>query len=266
MALTYEMRILVGGLELAASRRAGDERERRETAALDALGRAAGTANLRVEVSEKLSGLHQELVGDLELAASRRAGDERERRETAAQDAVGRAAGTANLRVEVSEKLSGLHQERATVARDARGRGAGVGLRGALDGDRRERNERDADERAASTAALRGEVAGILGGFQQNRAAQAAWDAIGRVEDERDRQVAAEQDARERAAEISELKRTWSDHVGTLKRSLALSHGVKVPARGQGPLAVCPFFAWRYELISVVRLVIRSRVRGLPCR
>ena len=65
-------------------------------------------------------------------------------------------------------------------------------------------------------AALRGEVAGTLGRFQRDRAVQAAWDAMGRVEDERDRQAAAAQDARERAAEISGLGKIWSDHVGTM--------------------------------------------------
>ena len=148
-----------------------------------------------------------------------RAWEERERQETAYRDALGRAAEMANRRVEVSERLSGLQQERATVARDAGGRGAGIGLRGALDAGRRERDAQDAGERAASTAALRGEVAETLGGFQRDRAVQAAWDAMGRVEDERDRQAAAAQDARERAAEILALRRTWSDHVGTLKRS-----------------------------------------------
>ena len=113
--------------------------------------------------------------------------EERERWETASRDALERAAEMANRRAEAAARLSGLQQERATAARDARGRGAGVGLRGALDEGRRERNERDAGERAASTAALRGEVAGTLGGFQRDRAVQAAWDAMGRVEDERDR-------------------------------------------------------------------------------
>ena len=191
MALQGDMRILVGGLELAASRRAQEERERRETASLDALGR------------------DREALG--------RAWEERERRETASLDALRRAAGTASRRAEVSERLSGWHQERAAVARDARGPGAGmIGLRGAPDGGRRERDARDATERAARIAALRGEVAGTLGRFQRDRAVQAAWDAIGRVEDERDRQVAAAQDARERAAEISGLGKIWSDHAGTM--------------------------------------------------
>ena len=145
--------------------------------------------------------------------------EERERWETASRDALERAAEMANRRAEAAARLSGLQQERATAARDAGGRGAGIGLRGALDGGRRERDAQDAGERAASTAALRGEVAGTLGGFQQDRAAHAAWDAMGRVEDERDRQAAAAQDARARAAEILALSRTWSDHAGTLRRS-----------------------------------------------
>lgn len=66
------------------------------------------------------------------------------------------------------------------MARDARGPGAGmVGLRGALDGGRRERDARDAAERAAGIAALRGEVAGTLGRFQRDRAVQAAWEGCG---------------------------------------------------------------------------------------
>ena len=242
MALQGEMRILVGDLELAGSRRAQEERERRETAALDArrrAGDALGRGREERERRETAALDARRRAGDAlgrgreererretasldargrAMDALGRAREERERRETASLDARGRAARTASRRVEVSERLSGLHQERATVARDARGLGAGmVGLRGALDGGRRERDARDAAERAVRIAALRGEVAGTLGRFQRDRAVQAAWDEIGRVEDERDRQVTAAQDARERATEISGLGRIWSDHVGTME-------------------------------------------------
>ena len=56
------------------------------------------------------------LVGDLELAASRRAVEERARQEAAARDAHERAARTANRRAEVGKTLGGFHRERATVA------------------------------------------------------------------------------------------------------------------------------------------------------
>jgi hypothetical protein len=92
-----------------------------------------------------------------------------------------------------------------------------------LDGERRERDEADAAERAAGIAALRDEAAETLGRLRRDRAVQSTWDAIGRGEDERDRQVAAAQDARERSAEILRLSGIWSDHVGTLNRSLATS-------------------------------------------
>ena len=216
MALQEEMRILVGDLELAGSRRAQEERERRETVALDARARARDALGRASEERERRETASLDARGRAEDALGR-AWEERERRETAHLDARGRAVRTASRRVEVSERLSGLHQERATVARDARGPGAGmVGLRGAPDGGRRERDARDAAERAARIAALRGEAAETLGRFQRDRAVQAAWDAIARVEDERDRQVAAAGDARERAAEISGLGRIWSDHAGTM--------------------------------------------------
>jgi hypothetical protein len=169
MALVEGMRVLVGDLELAASRRAEEERQRRETAARDGLGRARA---------------------------------ENRRRETAAQDALGRA------RAE--------RQRRETAARDPRGGGvAMVGLRGALGGDHRENDARDAAERSAGIAALRGEVAQTLSGFRRDRLIRAAWDAIARTEDERDRQLAAAQDARNRATEILGLGRIWSDHAST---------------------------------------------------
>jgi hypothetical protein len=170
MALLEEMRVLVGDLELAASRRAEEERQRQETAARDTLGRARA---------------------------------ENRRRETAARDALGRARAG--------------RQRRETAARDARGGGAGMtGVRGALGGDHRERDAREAAERSADIAALRGEVAETLSGFRRDRLIRAAWDTIARTEDERDRQVAAAQEARGRATEILGLGRIWSDHASTV--------------------------------------------------
>ena len=184
MALLEEMRVLVGDLELAASRRAGEERERQEAAAQHARERAR---------------------------------EERERQEAAAQHARERAARTASRRIEVGETLNGFHQERATVTWGAGGRGAGIaGLRGALSGGHRDREAQDAAERAASIAGLPNEVAEMLSGFHQDRLVRSAWDALGRVEDERDRQATAAQDARERTAEILGFRGIWSDHAATM--------------------------------------------------
>ena len=160
----------------------------------------------------------RDLVGGLELAASRRAAEDRARQEAAARDARERAARTASRRAEVGKTLGGLHRERATVASGTRGRGPGmIGLRGALGGGDR---EHDAAERTAGIADLRAGVREMLGGVRQNRLERAAWDSLGRVEDERDRQEAAAQDSHERAAEIGMLGSIWRGHatmVGSLR-------------------------------------------------
>lgn len=158
------------------------------------------------------------LVGDLELAASRRAAEERARQEAAARDAHERAARTANRRAEVGKTLGGFHRERATVAWGTRGRGPGmVGLRGALGGGDR---DHDAAARTAGITDLRAGVWETLGGLRQERLERAAWDSLGRVEDERDRQATAAQDSGERAAEIGGLRSIWRGHaamVGSLR-------------------------------------------------
>jgi hypothetical protein len=166
------------------------------------------------------------LVGNLQLTASRRAQEESERRETASRDARERAAGTASRRAEVSEKLSRPQREHATQAWDARGRGAvngagrgaGVGLGAARGSGRRERSAGDAAERAAGMAALRNEVAETLGRLKRDRAVQSTWDGIEREEDERERRMAAAEDARKRSAEILGLRTLWSDHAARLSR------------------------------------------------
>jgi hypothetical protein len=192
MALLEGMRDLVGDLELAASRRAENERQRRDTAARDALGRARAENRRRDTAAQDALG---------------RARAENRRRQTAAHDALGRARAG--------------RQRRETAARTPRGGGAGmIGLRGAPGGDHRENDAREAAERSADIAALRGEVAETLSGFRRDRLIRAAWDAIARTEDERDRQVAAAQEARGRATEILGLGRIWSDHasaVGNLR-------------------------------------------------
>jgi colicin import membrane protein len=213
MALLEETRLLVGDLELAASRRAREERERQEAAAQDARERAR-------EERERQEAAAQD--------ARERAREGRERQESAAQDARERAARIASRRIEVGETLNGFHQERATLAWGTPGRGAGMAsLRGVLGRGHQERDAQGAAaERAASIAGLPKEVAQMLSGFHQERLVRAAWDALGRVEDERDRQATAAQDARERATEILGLRGIWGDHAATMG-----SVGLRPPRR-----------------------------------
>ncbi len=220
MALPEEMRVLVGDLELAASRRAGEERERQGAAAHDARERAREERERQEAAAHDARERAREERERQEAAAHdarERAREGRERQEAAAQDARERAARTAIRRIEVGETLNGFHQERAAVTWGAGGRGAGIAsLRGVLGGGHPERDAQDAAERAASIAGLPNEVAEMLSGFHQDRLVRSAWDAIGRVEDERDRQAVAAQDARERAAEILGFRGIWSDHAATM--------------------------------------------------
>ena len=92
MALLEEMQILVGDLEAAFSRRAGDERERHAVAAQDAHERAAQLAGRQAEVAGMLGELYHGRLAQTVQDARERAGDERERLAVAAQDAHERAA------------------------------------------------------------------------------------------------------------------------------------------------------------------------------
>jgi uncharacterized protein YjbJ (UPF0337 family) len=148
MALLEEMQVLVGDLEAAFSRRAGDERERLVVAAQDAGERVVELAGRQAEVAGMLGELFHGRMAQTVADVRERAGDERERLAVAAQDARERAAEMAGRQAEVAGMLGELfHGRMAQTVADARERA----------GNERERlavAAQDAHERAAEMLGL----------------------------------------------------------------------------------------------------------------